>query len=268
MSVLFCYNCYQTSHIAKQCPNPVSSYGIVCYFINNDIIKYCIAERKHTFAFFDFLKGNYNLYDPVHLQLIFNRMTLLERCLISNKYGFKHLWLQLWNIKDSAYKQSIRNEFCKGSIKFYILKNGFKSIKDNIFYQLSDFIEKCTDNYKSPECYFPKGKKKNKSESSIQCAIREFIEETHLLRSDFEIENTFQTFNEYHIGDNKKTYISIFFIGKYIGPALTKNKEFFRFDDEIDNIEWMTYDECVRKFRPYETSKIKLMEIIKNYHTK
>ena len=287
VNLLFCYNCYKSNHISKNCPNPVCSYGVICYNIFNykpfqstsnqfshqctnqsnfstnqchqsnpcnhtynqfnpantyknttmnnftnskqsrsnsvkSSIKYLMVQRKYSFAFFEFLMGKYYILNHKYLQKLFNRMTLYERCLITN-YNFKQLWYKLWNGKQFK-KKSLQKDFWKASIKFYILKNGFicddsttnnnnntnntnntnnqKNNNDNNNdnntnnqknnnnnynthtiqppFKLSYFINKCSENYNSPEWYFPKGKLAHRYELPKQCALREFEEETNI----------------------------------------------------------------------------------------
>lgn len=380
VELLFCYNCYTSNHISKNCPHPICSYGVVCYSlcqqknvendptpkfyddtniiphyddntnkIQQDIqgiksnmmveqkqIKYLMVERKHSFAFVDFLMGKYYILDYKYLQKLFNRMTLYERCLI-NSHNFKHLWHRLWNGKEYK-KKSLQKDFWKASIKFYILKNGFISIDTQKQYKLSYLIENCNENYRTPEWYFPKGKLAHKYELPKQCALREFEEETNIpsihielidindydmtndnvntnndnitvnnknnatndnkntnndknMTNDNENNDKNMTnhnvnrinqkhkFEEKHTAYNGKTYKVLFYIAKYIGSTKnghngTKNgtkyriamydkkQEFLNKQNEIAAVDWLTYNECMKKFRPYEHEKLELLKMV------
>ena len=263
--LLFCYNCYNSQHIAKHCPFPVISYGIVCY--ESETLKYLMVERKHSFAFVEFLMGKYYIGDIKYIQKLFNRMTLFERCCIA-KYEFKTLWQKLWN-HNGYTKKSLQREFWKASIKFYTLKTGVMWQPTKQSLRLQSFIDNCDENYKTPEWYFPKGKRVNKFEKPEECAIREFKEETNISHIDIEVINNANLFEEEHIAENGKLYKVYFFVAKYTGNSDTgsdsshkQNRDFLQQHSEIGNIDWCTYTECVNKFRPYESEKLQLLNII------
>lgn len=271
-SLLFCYNCYNTGHISKKCPHTVLSYGIICFRASkfSHDHEFLMVERKYSFAFVDFLMGKYDLLKPHYLQTLFNRMTLLERCLLASNYTFKKLWHKVWNIKD--YKKSIQKEFCKSSIKFYILRNGFISVTDNKFYSIETLIQNSTSGYKTPQWYFPKGKRSNEFEKPMDCAIREFKEETNLEINKCKLIKNI-CFEEEHVANNlfKKKYKVCFFLAEYINDEHNNDREnhsktqFIDSNNEIGNIEWLNFNECLLKFRKYEKEKIELMEKIKLY---
>ena len=267
--LLFCYNCYQSRHIAKNCPLPVVSFGIVCYDPQYDTVKYLMVERKYSIAFVEFLMGKYYICDGEYIQKLFNRMTLFERCCIG-KYEFKILWKRLWNM-NGYHKKSLQREFWKASIKFYILKNGFICSQTQRHLQIQLFIENSDQNYKTPEWYFPKGKRVHEHEEPQDCAIREFKEETNISHIDIEVKNATNLFEEEHIAGNGKIYKVYFFIAKYTGGQNShflpqyihkQNRDFIQKNSEIGDMDWFTYDECIAKFRPYETEKLNLLNVI------
>lgn len=273
-NLLFCYNCYNSKHIAKNCPFPVISYGIVCYVNNDSLNKYLMVERKHSFAFVEFLMGKYHISDIEYIQKLFNRMTLFERCCIA-KYEFKTLWKKLWN-SNGYTKKSLQREFWKASIKFYVLKVGYFHSVWKRWCQSQSLIDQCTENYKTPEWYFPKGKRVSKYEKPEDCAIREFREETNI--TNIYIDLSTKLFEEEHIAANGKMYKVYFFIAKYMkndnddddendemmnsNHVHQQNRHFVQKHSEIGNIDWLTYDECLHKFRPYETEKLHLLNIV------
>lgn len=281
-SLLFCYNCYKSGHVSKLCELPVKSFGIICFKQYKKNIKFLMVQRNFSFGFVDFLLGKYQLNDSKYLQILFNRMTLRERCLLTGNYTFKQLWAKVWGAK---YKKSIQKEFCKASTKYYILRNGFVSIDDNKFYQLEKYVDSCTKNYKTPEWYFAKGKRINLNEDPRTCAIREFQEETNIGKSSYEfIKNV--VFIEKHRANNNKTYEVCFFLAKhkqsnrntfnhkYINKnnllQMNQNKQekqnnFLKENNEIGNMDWLTFNECLDKFRAYESEKYELLKKIREW---
>lgn len=257
---LYCYNCHKFSHTSKNCPETVNSYGIICFRKDDDdIIKYLVVERKYSFTYVEFIRGNYDIHDYTYIQDMFNKMTLFERCLIMNN-TFKYLWAKLWG-KSFKYKKSTNKIYQKGSIKFYILKNGFFSLRTQTMLKTSDFINNCVLNYKSSEWYFPKGKK-NINEHPQESAIREFNEETNIPIKNIKLMNHLGQFIEQHVSSNCKTYRVYFYIARYISDIKNMNtvgRNKFQ-QQEIGNIDWLTYDECIQKFRKYEKEKFVLLE--------
>ena len=59
-----------------------------------------------------------------------------------------------------------------------------------------------------------KGKKEFKKESNIQCALREFLEETDLKRENIGIYFNINPFNEIFNGSNNLRYKHIYYIAK------------------------------------------------------
>ena len=50
-----CRNCGINGHLYKDCIHPVMSFGIICYKIENSVIKYLMVQRKDSLAFMEFL---------------------------------------------------------------------------------------------------------------------------------------------------------------------------------------------------------------------
>jgi len=249
---MFCYNCHEHCHIASTCTKFVDSFGVICYHIDNsNKIKFLAIKRKFSLAFCEFIRGRYNLLDTEYLSILFSKMTLLEHYLIQNT-EFKKLWSKLWICNN---RSSFNKYYLKAAVKFNILKQGFVSIDDNNIYRLSDLIFKCKQIYRCSEWYFPKGKKEI-NEDSIDSAIREFEEETNIQRCNIKIAPD-PIFKESHKSYNNKKYRTFFHIAELKTDIteidITIRNKFQK--NEIGNIEWLTLNECLDKFRSYERSK-------------
>ena len=242
------------------------SYGIICC---NDIKSYEISTnlkvllimKRNSYSYIEFLRGKYNLLDTTYIQVLFNNMTVLEKEYIVNN-NFIYLWNTLWQIKKYG-KTDKRNKsnFYNGIIKFNIIKKGYINQDDplNKKYDLRHYIENSKKHYKYPEWFFPKGKI-NINEDAIECATREFEEETNIIRDDIEIfENS--RLEVVHVGTNKKEYKTVFFLAKYKKNTdnlifRTKNK-YQR--QEIGSVKWINYSNLVNTFRDTEHYKLKLI---------
>jgi len=71
------------------------------------------------------------------------------------------------------------------------------------------------NNYTEQEWGFPKGRKKIK-ESDIDCAIREFCEETQLYKDDIQIDSKIIPFQEIFFGTNNILYKHVYYIAKIV----------------------------------------------------
>ena len=82
--------------------------------------------------------------------------------------------------------------------------------------------------YKDPEWGFPKGRR-NLKERDLQCAVREFEEETDIGRDNIYVLRCIDPLEEDFIGSNKKHYKHIYYIAKLVAdigtPSINKYKE-------------------------------------------
>jgi len=211
--------------------------------------------RKHSYTYIEFIRGKYNILDHDYLQILIDRMTIHEKAMVK-RYPFNKLWNDLWGNNNRFVKEhSVRNDFYRSAIKFNILLGGFRSIKDGKWKSLYGYINNSHTQYIEPEWYFPKGKPDGKHESNIDCAIREFIEETNLNASQLMVMMTNDAMEEEHMGCNGRRYKTIFYMALY--PSMndlpdTKNKYQ---EDEVSNIMWLSPSQCIMKIRSYEKEK-------------
>ncbi len=70
-----CRNCGLNGHLYKDCPHPIMSFGIICYKIVNDNIKYIMIQRKDSLSFMEFVRGKYNIEDSKYIMKLIEYMT-------------------------------------------------------------------------------------------------------------------------------------------------------------------------------------------------
>lgn len=261
---MFCYNCHEYCHVAANCTNYFDSFGIICYYVDlYGKIKYLAIKRKYSIAYCEFIRGTYNILNFDYLKKLFGKMTLFEHHLLLTS-EFKSLWDNLWICKN----KKISNYFLKASIKFHILKKGYISIINNKICKMENIINDNKLLYKCSEWFFPKGKKEL-NEKSLESAIREFEEETNIKRGKINIFSDL-VFKESHKSYNNKKYRTFFHIAKLNTQInnidITKRNRFQK--NEISNMEWLTFNECIKNFRRYETSKKKLLLDVHTHITK
>lgn len=195
-------NCGINNHELRDCNNPIKSYGIILFKFNKlkKIYEYLFICRKDSLGYVEFLRGKYSIKDEEQIQRLIDEMTIQEKQNILN-YEFNKLWKDLWNNNDKKYI----NEKKESQKMFYNIKyNGL--------------LEKCIHNSKTKwneqEWGFPKGRR-NYKELDIQCAMREFTEETSINVKNISIIENLMPFQEIFIGSNYKSYMHVYFLAKY-----------------------------------------------------
>lgn len=272
-----CKNCGRTNHLLSTCKDHITSCGIICIKIKNidmfnkinnfllnhqNIIniytfnnfnnknisiinKYInnfeilFIQRKHSYSYIEFIKGKYDLENLKYIQEIFYEMTKDERNLIIKTKNFNLLWHNLWGEKTNTDTESYKN----AEIKF----NKFLDI-----YNINNFDLK----YPELEWGLPKGRRII-NESNINCATREFNEETSYSYHQYSIVKNIIPLKEIYKANNNITYKHIYYISLLkdynYSPEIKQNNY------EINSIQWFSFKECLEKIRPYHTEKKKII---------
>ena len=304
----YCLNCGKKGHIYKKCLYPIISLGIICIKINhenidinqilnyskkiqnnylfseNEInnlkdlknilskldfnnfdnsINYLMIRRKHSLNYIEFIRGKYDINNIEYLENIINLMSTEEKNKLLN-YNFKFLWNELW--KEPKKKS---NEFKDSEIKFNLLKKGTQVKKNDIYIHtsLKNLTSNNFINYEEPEWGFPKGRR-NLKEKNIDCAKREFQEETNFKNSDYRILNM-SPLEETYLSNNLSKYKHIYYIAQSNNNGILKiddDNEFM--NSEIGDIKWFHIKEAFNKIRNYNIDKknklMYLHEMIRN----
>lgn len=258
---LYCGNCGKTGHNYKICLAPIISLGIVLCDKRTLPYKYLMIQRRDTLGFVEFMRGKYMITNINYIKKLFEIMTRKERELILNN-SFDTLWDTLWMKNDNRYAF---NEYELSKEKFNKFKNG-TTIKNQ--YITFDKINKMVPViYETPEWGFPKGRR-NLYEKDMDCAIREFQEETGINRDKYNLLDI-KKVNENFLGSNSIRYRHIYYIGELLEDIKIEidptNKHQIT---EISNINWFTLEECLNIIRPYNKEKkqiiIKINDLIVN----
>ena len=241
---IICNNCGMSGHLMQKCKLPITSYGIVVYNITTK--KYLMVCRSKSFGYIDFLYGNYSLCDVEQIKILINEMSDKERDNLLN-CDFNTLFNDLTNKKfiDEKSKR-----------KFNILKNGF--VMDGEFINLKNLIDSSCYSWPTPEWEFPKGRK-NFQEKTMDCALREFVEETGYNYVDIKIIENVLPFEEIFIGSNIKVYKHKYYLSILVGNETPGNE--FQYS-EISAVEWKTFDECLESIRHYNFERLEMLHNI------
>ena len=120
---------------------------------------------------------------------------------------------------------------------------------------LKDIVNNSTTEWVETEWEFPKGRR-NFKEKDLDCALREFEEETGISRNKISIVENILPFEEIFIGTNHKSYKHKYFLA-YMNDL---NEDLDNFQvTEVSKIEWKTYSKCLESIRPYNLEKKKLI---------
>lgn len=279
---LYCVNCNKSGHNFKECSEPIFSYGIICmkiddtimdlhcmiedYLINKvidiekynllnlsnlnkidtykDKIKFLLIQRKHSFSYVDFIRGKYNEKDLNDISNSLNLMSLEEITKIMDT-NFDILWDDLW--KKTSKHKAYQKEYELSKNKFNYIKTNYKIINLINFDKL----------YETPEWGFPKGRR-DKNETNINCAIREFKEETGIDDEKYTLLYRLSTVEE-SVYDAKNTlYKLVYYLAiSHDEYTLKINNEYQQY--EIGDMKWLTFEEVLPKIRDYYKEKITLL---------
>jgi 8-oxo-dGTP pyrophosphatase MutT (NUDIX family) len=212
-----------------------------------------MIRRKDSFGYIDFIRGKYSTHNIEHVQNIVNEMSIQEKYRILNM-PFDKLWNLMWGETSNIQYKNEEFSSCK---KFDILKNGVL-IEECTQISLSDIIENSNTSWQETEWEFPKGRR-NYQEKDIDCALREFEEETGISQQNIHVVENVIPFEETFIGTNYKSYKHKYFLA-YIDENDENNELLGNFQKtEVSKIEWKTIDECLESIRPYSLEKKKLI---------
>ena len=247
----FCNNCGKTGHSYNQCSKPITSLGVITFNKNIHSLKYLLICRKDSLGYVEFIRGKYPLYNKDYIQNIINEMTIKEKNDLLTK-NFKQLRQELWG---DYYGVQYRTEEKSSLDKFNQIKEGIH-LFDDTFFNLQSLIQSSTTNWIEPEWGFPKGRR-NFQENDLQCAVREFTEETGFPKNKISIIKNLIPFDEIFTGSNFKSYKHRYFL------AYSKYKEENKFQkSEVSKLNWMTLDDAVKAIRPYNLERIDLLKNI------
>jgi len=251
----YCGNCGAEGHTYRRCLAPIISLGVILYRKNDkNNLEYLLIQRRDTLGYVEFMRGKYNLENIKYVYELFKIMTESERIKILNN-DFDFLWQNLWMNKNL---KKFHNEYSNSKKKFNILKQGTEI--DGKKYSLLNIHKEVDIFWKKPEWGFPKGRR-NLRESDIDCAMREFEEESGYSKNDYKIDSSIDPIEELFSGTNNIRYKHIYYIGKSINSVSLKiNKDNFNQASEISCIKWFDFETAWGSIRSYNKEKREVLK--------
>jgi 8-oxo-dGTP pyrophosphatase MutT (NUDIX family) len=205
------------------------SLGIACCRLNGNIPEILLVCKRYTYSYNVFVHGRYNSGNSADIIKLFNGMTIEEKIDILS-LNFSQIWYRIWLNNTPSIKSN-----------YYILKNKFESafVADNGL-RLKKLMSR--SNHSTLKIWeIPKGKKKNRTETDIHCAVREFNEETNIHKKSYKIFPT-HTRTYTYIDDNER-YTNIYYIA-FMRHIMEPNISFNNSTqlDEISDIGFFSID--------------------------
>ncbi len=269
-----CEICFKQNHTMNDCDQMITSVGFICFKLDemiydtfikniqnityynlsnivmnnihkfnqyNQYIKFMLVNRRHSLNYIDFIRGKYNENDEDYILNMCSFMSIHEIDMIKTN-DFNTLWNNLW--QKNAHKKKYNDEMNSSKHKFNIIKK-------------NGIIDKIYSTYNMTEWEIPKGRK-NFNETNINCAIREFKEETSITPNDYIILNCVDPIHDIFTGTNNKPYRHVF----YLSLINNNINEINYKSNEIDSVKWFKWSELNDIIRPYNSNKINTLTSI------
>jgi len=246
-------NCGKQGHLFHHCKLPITSYGIILFRSSSVGLQFLMIRRKDSYGYIEFIRGKYTNLNLIQIQKMIDQMSLEEKSRLL-QYSFNELWKMMWG--ENNYIQ-YRSEEGISSKKFDALKHGI--FIQGKMYNLEQLIQQSPTAWTETEWEFPKGRR-NFQEKDMECALREFEEETGISREFISVIDNLLPFEETYIGSNLKSYKHKYYLA-YIDQVTDIELNFQK--TEVSKIEWKTMEECIASIRPYNLEKI---QMLKNIH--
>lgn len=250
-----CGNCGKNGHTFRDCKDPVMSFGVCAIKFNGDIPYYLLIRRRDSLAYVEFLRGKYKLDNIKYISTLIDGMTIEERTRLLST-PFDKLWENLWY---SQITRQFRNEYEHAKKTFEFIKQ----TGDVHGKLLTRYIDDCKTSWSDAEWGFPKGRR-SVHESEMNCALREFGEETGIDKNLVVLLKDEKALYEEYVGTNGIPYKQVYFIGTCADNTMAEiqpnNKVMQR---EVGNIGWFTYEEALQKIRETNVEKRRVLSSLR-----
>src|SRR3989338_10569443 len=174
-----CINCSQIGHTQKKC-EPIVSLGVIA--VRKDVggdFEFLLIQRRHTIGYLEFIKGRYPEHDKDFLKRLLGDLPEYEREKIVT-LDFSDLWNEIWANHNCRY---YKRDFDPAYVRFKTLREDGLIIDGKRVF-LHELLAETKPLRRESEWGFPKGHRKWFDEADLDCAIREFNEETNYRTHD------------------------------------------------------------------------------------
>lgn len=273
---VICCNCGKPGHVYRKCFQPITSIGVICIATNGidtenlprkiprkqksldddtSRMKFIFIRRKDSLSFSEITLAKYRLNNKEYIKKMLSRMTIDELEFLKNVRSADDIWSRLWTSRKKRVVPHIRK-------KLQSLIDGVV-IKDER-YSFRSLIEEIEPRWNEPEWGFPKGRRIPK-ESDVDCALREFQEETDIPKDNIQILPV-NPIEEIFVGSNGVRYRHVYFLASCkenfnlnLNPRNKHQKA------EISAIRWLEPSEILNKIRDDHPERKQLVIDVANF---
>ena len=241
--------------------------------------KVVLVQRRNTIGFIEFMRGKYEVDNHEYIIKLFNMLSFDEKRILREYEAFDAIRKIIGLGRENIYKR----EYDDSKAKFEALRN---HADGNMIFKL---LDRSITRWNSPEWGVPKGRRKvwmphgfgangangaNGSSSAgnggcgeidIDCAVREFVEETGIKYKNLVVYRNVKPLEELYKGINGVLYKHVYYL------AMVKDTEEARanvenverggqYNFEVSNVKCFGLSECHRIIRPYYVSKLNVIK--------
>lgn len=246
--------------MSKNGNNSVTSYGVILYTLRHNAKtnsvwpSYLMIRRRDSVTFVEFLRGKYSLTHREYIKTLFTNMTVHERQLIRDN-SFDELWTIACG---GMFRQFTEHNSSREKYKALKLGMNVEGPDGKKFlFDINHILETTTSQVLEPQWEFPKGRRNSSNENNVDCAVREFEEETAIHRSKIFLSGKICPITLEKLGCNGVLYRSVYFIAKCIDrvdlTALNDTQK-----REISAVSWFDYNGVVARL--HNEDQIKTFE--------
>lgn len=247
---MYCNNCGGKGHVFKTCKDPVTSCGILllrgkdpstslpCDPSTTSIL---MVKRKDSMAYMEFIRGKYDPSDTDYIKRLMKHMTKQEQTNII-KEDFDTLWTKLWGSGRDTH-----------STEYFLAKSHYETLNR------PQLVNEAQSVFTEPEWGFPKGRR-SKGESDIECAVREFWEETNIVAESYALVPSL-SFTEIFTGTNDIKYKHVYFVALLKDQSLLPDEKNLTTTQrrEVSEVGWKSFSEAKEITRPHYTERKKIL---------
>lgn len=252
---MFCNNCGERGHVFRTCAFPIISCGLLLLRgnkeplslpVNPRDVEILMVRRKDSISYMEFLRGKYDLANSAYIHTLIQNMTKDEQRRIAEG-SFHALWTLLWGNGRDLHSP----EFLESKEKFDALDR-------------TRLVYEYRSSYDEPEWGFPKGRRMRK-ETDVDCAMREFYEETNIPRDAYTLCRNLQFSETFH-GTNGVLYKHIYYIGLLTDSNMVDLEQKLTPIQrrEISQVAWKSFGDCRSLVRPHYMKRHELFVEIEN----
>jgi ADP-ribose pyrophosphatase YjhB (NUDIX family) len=230
-------------------PHCVTSFGVICYRLRYDLRHNCVfpeylmVQRKDSICFVEFIRGKYETSDKHYISQLIHGMTQQEHEKLG-KQTFDEMWDYMWHTN-----RRMHSEYFTSREKFTHVVEGVES-RDGEMFTLASLLKASPSVSLEPEWEFPKGRR-NGMEDNLQCALREFEEETGVQRSKIEVVDPHRYVSLSKQGINGVMYKTILYMAKckqrIDQSSLSTLNEMQR--REVRSVRWLNFTDVCSRLR-------------------